>query len=271
MKRRHYPFGPVKSVAVVTACLALCACAAPRLNLPTDPGVPFPDAAAVYVQLSAACTGANTLTAELGLSGRAGQQKLRGRALAGFARPDAMRLEGVAPFGAPAFILASRGRTAILLLPRDDRVLRGAQAEEILGALTGIALAPADLHAILTGCVVPAPKPLEGRLHGNTWASIPLQGGAVVYLQRVGGMWQIRAARRAGWEIEYDRWSGGFPRFVRFRSAGAPNITVDLTADITQLETNAKLDPAAFTVDVPSGAAPITLDELRETGPLRGS
>jgi outer membrane lipoprotein-sorting protein len=261
------------SVAAITiaSSLALSACAARRLNLPTDPGVPFPDAAAVYAQLSAACSSANTLTAELGLSGHAGRQKLRGRALAGFARPDAMRLEGVAPFGAPAFILASRGRTAVLLLPRDDRVLRGAQAEEILGALTGIALAPADLLAILTGCVVPAPKPLEGRLHGDTWASIPLQGGATVYLQRVGGMWQVRAARRAGWEIEYDRWSGGFPRLVRFRSAGAPNITVDLTADINQLETNVKLDPKAFTVDVPSGASPITLDELRETGPLRGS
>jgi len=263
--------GWVDSATVVAVCLALCACGAPRLNLPTDPGVPFPDAAALFAQISAACTGANTLTAELGLSGRAGQQKLRGRALAGFARPDAMRLEGVAPFGAPAFILASRGRTAILLLPRDDRVLRGAQAEEILGALTGIALAPADLHAILTGCVVPSPKPLEGRLHGNTWASIPLQGGAILYLQRVSGMWQLRAARRAGWEIEYDRWSGGFPRLVRFRSSGSPKIPVDLTADVAQLETNVKLDPAAFTVDVPSGASPITLDELRESGPLRGS
>src|SRR5262249_13492303 len=137
-------------VAAALACgVALSACGARRLNLPTDPGTAFPDAAAVYAQLSAACTRANTLTAELGLSGHAGRQRLRGRALAGFARPDAMRLEGVAPFGAPAFILASRGRTSILLLPRDDRVLRGAQAEEILGALTGIALAPADLLAIL--------------------------------------------------------------------------------------------------------------------------
>jgi hypothetical protein len=264
---------PVLVVTVIVCGVALNACAARRLNLPTDPGVPFPDAAAVYAQLSAACTGANTLTAELGLSGRAGRQRLRGRALAGFARPDAMRLEGVAPFGAPAFILASRGGTAVLLLllPRDDRVLRGAQAEAILDALTGVALAPADLQAILTGCVVPAPKPLEGRLHGDTWASIPLQGGAVVYLQRAGGTWQVRAARRAGWDIEYDRWMGGFPRLVHIRSADSPKVVVDLTADVNQLETNVKLDAAAFKVDVPADALPITLDELRETGPLRGS
>jgi outer membrane lipoprotein-sorting protein len=259
------------AAVTIASCLALSACGARRLNLPTDPGTPFPDAAAVHAQLSAACTAANTLTAELGLSGRAGGQRLRGRALAGFARPDAMRLEALAPFGAPAFILASRGSTAILLLPRDDRVLRGAQAQEILGALTGVSLAPADLQAILTGCVVRAPKPLEGRLHGNNWASVQLDSGATVYLQRVGDMWQIRAARRAGWEIEYDRWNGGFPRLVRIRSTGSPAAVVDLTADIAQLETNVKLDPAAFTVDVPSGALPITLDELRESGPLRGA
>jgi hypothetical protein len=258
-------------VAVVVNGVALAACGARRLDLPADPGVPFPDAATVHAQLSAACARATTVTAELGLSGRAGRQRLRGRALAGFARPDSMRLEAVAPFGAPAFILAARGPAATLLLPRDDRVLRGARAEDILGALTGVALAPADLQAILTGCVVPEPKPLEGRLHGNEWASIPLEGGARVYMQRVGGMWQVRAARRAGWEIEYDRWSGGFPHLVRLRSLGSPETPVDVTADITQLETNAKLEPAAFTVDVPSGATPITLDELRESGPLRGS
>ena len=32
-----------------------------------------------------------------------------------------MRLEGVAPFGPPAFILAARGAMAVLLLPREDR------------------------------------------------------------------------------------------------------------------------------------------------------
>src|SRR6059036_3134454 len=100
---RHSETAVVSSVKLIIAAvtvassLALTSCGAPRLNLPTDPGVPFPDAAAVFAQISAVCTGANTLTAELGLSGRAGQQKLRGRALAGFARPDAMRLEGVAP------------------------------------------------------------------------------------------------------------------------------------------------------------------------------
>jgi hypothetical protein len=242
-------------------------CARPRLSLPGDPGAPLPDFQAIHAQLSSACMGVRTLTAELGLSGRAGRQKLRGRVVAGFARPSSMRLEGVAPFGPPAFILAARGDTAVLLLPRDSRVLRGARAEEILGALIGVTLGPADLLAILTGCVVPTPKATGGRLHANGWASIDLAGGATLYLQMRGGGWQVRGARRAGWQIEYPVWSGMFPQSLQLRSED-PAPMVDLAASLSQVETNVDLDENAFTVTVPADAVPITIDELRQNGPL---
>jgi hypothetical protein len=177
-----------------------------------------------------------------------------------------MRLEGVAPFGPPAFILAARGNTAVLLLPRESRVLRGARAEDILGALTGVAIGPADLLAILTGCVVPASQPTAGRLHGNGWASIDLMG-ATLYLQKRGNAWQLRAARRPGWQIEYPAWSGSFPQSVRLQ-ADDPTLMVDLTAVMSQVEMNIDLDENAFTVNVPDHAVPITLDELRAHGPL---
>ena len=221
------------------------------------------------MQISTACAGVRTLTAEIGMSGHAGRQKLRGRVVAGFARPASMRLEGVAPFGPPAFILVARGTNATLLLPRDEpRVLRGAQPQDILGALTGVALAPADLQAILTGCVVPAPQATDARRHGNGWASIDLSGGATLYLQPTGqNMWSLRAARRDGWQIEYPAWSGNFPQTVRLQST-QPNVNVDLTASLSQIETNKDLEDAAFNVNVPPDADPITLDELRSAGPL---
>ncbi len=209
------------------------------------------------------------MTAELALAGRAGDQRLRGRVVAGFERPASMRLEGVAPFGPPAFILAARGNMAVLLLPRDDRVLKGERAEEMLGALTGVALAPADLQAILTGCVSAAPKPTSGRLHQNGWASIDLEGGARLFLQRQNNAWQLRAARREGWQIEYPAWQGRFPQSVRLQS-DAPGANVDLTATLSQVESNVDIDPAAFTVSVPPDAQSLTLDELRAAGPLRG-
>lgn len=262
-------------VVALSSLVLFNACAARQLRLPTDTGAPWADAAAVHAQIVKDCGGVRTFSAELGLAGRAGRDRLRGRVLAGFARPASMRLEGVAPFGAPAFILTARGDTAILLLPRDDRVLRGERAEEILGALAGVSLAPADLMAVLTGCVVapgegPAPRVTGGRLHRDGWASIELDGDATLYLQQEGGRWQLRAARRGPWQIEYRDWQGAFPRTVRLRSTGRDR-EVDLTAEVSQLETNVDLDPAAFTVDIPRDATPMTLEELRDAGPLRPS
>src|SRR5262245_19766228 len=127
----------VPGILLCALSLAFTNCAARRITFPTDPGTPLPGAAAVEQQIFAGCRGVRTITTELGLSGRAGSQRLRGRVIAGFERPASMRLEGVAPFGPPAFILVTRGDAATLLLPRDNGVLRGARAEEILGALTG--------------------------------------------------------------------------------------------------------------------------------------
>jgi outer membrane lipoprotein-sorting protein len=248
-------------------CIALSGCAAKRLTLPTDPGTPLPDFAAVHAELSRACTGIRTLTAELSMSGRAGDQKLRGRVHAGFSRPASMRLEGYAPFGPPAFILVSRGGDATLLLPRDERVVRGAKPEEILGALTGVSLSPADLQAALTGCVVPNARATGGRLHGNGWASIDLDGGAVMFLRRLGQKWELRAARRGPWQIEYSMGTGVVPATVALHS-DVP-VRVDHSAAFGQVETNVDLDAEAFNVTVPPGAQPLSLDVLRANGPLR--
>jgi outer membrane biogenesis lipoprotein LolB len=251
-------------------CIAfITGCGPRRITLPTDSGSPFPDFASVHARLSAACRGVRALTAELALSGRAGAQRLRGRVHAGFARPDSMRLEGVAPFGPPAFILAARERTATLLLPREPAALRGQPPDQILGALVGVALGPADVLAIVSGCVVPEPMPTSGRLHQNGWASIAIGKDAELFLRRTTD-WEIRAARRNEWQIEYAGWHGQqFPPAVRLIS-NSQTVNVDLTAAITQVQTNTDLDAAAFTVDVLPNARPLTLEELRDAGPLRG-
>jgi len=262
----------VASLRTVVLCLAWAvlatACAPNRVTLPTDAGSPLANLADVHASVSMACRGVRTFEADLGLSGHAGRTRLRGRVVAGFERPASMRLEGVAPFGPPAFILAARGGEATLLLPRDDKVLSGASPQDVLGALTGVSLAPADLHAILTGCVMPDPAPRGGRVHANGMASIDLEGGAVLYLARVNGAWQPRAAAREGWDVQYANWQGDFPRTVTLRSM-ANGLDVELSAAVSQLEANQPIDAAAFTVQVPASAGRITVAELREAGPLR--
>ena len=257
----------VSVVASAALSLLAAACGPTRLTLPTDAGSPLPDLQAVHDRVSRACRTARTLTAELALSGHAGQTKLRGRVVAGFERPAAMRLEGLAPLGPPAFILATRGGEATLLVPREERVVRGATPEDVLGALTGVALAPADLHAVLTGCVMPDPAPRGGRVHGNGWASIDLDGNATLYLTRVNGAWQPRAARRQGWDVQYTMWQGDFPRGVVLRAM--TGVDVELSASVSQLEVNVPVDASAFTVTIPPGTRPLTLAELRDAGPLR--
>ncbi len=270
--RRASARARVRRAAVTTAGIALLlaapACGPRRLALPADPGAPLTSLQAMHDDVVRACRAVRTFTAELSLAGRAGGERLRGRVLAGFAAPDSMRLEGVAPFGPPAFILAASGSRALLLLPRERRVVRADHPGELLGALTGVSLAPADLRAVLTGCVVPDPRPLAGRLHGNGWASIDLAGGARAYLVRVSGGWQLRAASRDGWQVEYTAWQGGYPRVVALRSTG-DSAAVDLTATVAQLEANVDIDAAAFTIDVPAEATPLSLDDLRANGPLR--
>lgn len=188
-----------------------------------------------------------------------------------------MRLEAVAA-GQVIFILAAPDENAVLYLPRENRVLRKERPDAILAALTGVDLAPSDLHAILTGCVVPSGRAISGTRHRNGWVSIEVSGpaesakgeSATIYAQPVDGGWQVKVARRAGWRIDYPAWAGRFPATVRLLS-DRQNVPVEVTATISQLEMNVDLEPEAFRVNVPPDAQPLTLEELRDSGPLRGS
>jgi hypothetical protein len=257
------------AVLLVLCVAGLSACAPKRLTLPADAGTPLADAGGIHLQVSGACRGVRTLTAVLALSGRAGEERIRGTVHAGFRRPASMRLEGEAPFGAPAFILAVADADATLVLPRDGRVVRGARAADILGALTGVALDGADLLAILTGCVEPEPRAAAGHLHRDGMASIDLEGGGRLYLQRSGANWRLRAARRGEWQVEYPEWPDGslFPSRVQLH-ADAP-VRVDVAAGVSQVQTNQALDDDVFTARVPPDAEPLSLDALRRSGPLR--
>jgi hypothetical protein len=229
----------------------------------------------VHATLSAACAGVRTLTAQLGLSGRAAGEKIGGQVIAGFERPASMRLQGVGPLlVGTVFTLVSRDGKATLVLTREERILRDEAPEAILEAMTGVALAPADLQAVFTGCVVPAPRAVSGAMHADGWASIEIETSspegarrtATLFLRRSGSQWQLRAARRDRWQIEYGASAGQFPQSVRLVSE-SPD--VNITASLSDVETNTDIDPAAFRVDEPKGVTPITLKELRDVGPLR--
>jgi hypothetical protein len=275
--RTSCPRGVTVRVSFVALAVVVAACAPRWFAIPGGTGTPVADFRTPFGQASSGCRGVRTLTAEMHLSGRAGAQRMRGTVLAGFERPGSLRLEGVAPFGPPAFILVARSDTATLLLPRDDRVLTGVSAADVLEALVGLRVDPDTLRAILTGCVANDPDPRAARSFPTGWLAVDVGDAATVYLRQDHGAYRIVAGRIGGLDVRYGRFEGGMPRDVGLQSASAfagdrghspQHVALDLALTLSQVTTNTPIKPAAFQVDVPRDAVPLTLDELRRAGPL---
>lgn len=202
----------------------------------------------------------------MSLSGRAGNERVRGRILTGLESGGAVRLEAVAPFGAPFFILAGRGENATLVLPRDHRVLRDTAVAEVLERLTGLSLGAEDLRLIVSGCLVENAVPSDGRQWGGGWRAVTIGPERVAYMRTVNGQTLLVAADYGPWHVDYSGHASGFPRVVRVRRAG--DAAIDITARIDQLSVNTQINPRAWVVEVPSDADPMTLDELKSIAPL---
>lgn len=263
---RHRPEVRRRSAAVLGLCLLGASCAARVPSLPTGPGDAIADAQRVLDTLTASCGAVRTLTADLALSGRTGAGRLRGRVQAGFRAPDAMRLEGLPPFGSPVFVLAAGAGETTLLLPRDDRVHTGTPARELVEALSGLALDAAALRAMLTGCVTTQGAARDGARYSDRRIVLHTADGATL-LARDG---RIMGGVRDGLRVDYQAFAGTFPSVVRVTSAGGGS-SIDVTMRVSALETNRELDDAAFRVIVPPEARPLSLDEVRRLGPLGGA
>jgi outer membrane biogenesis lipoprotein LolB len=253
----------------VSVALLLPACAARPLTLPAGPSTPLADADALESALRH-CERATTLTAEIGLSGRAAGQRVRGTLHAGFAPPDSIRLEAVAPFGGPIFLLAGQAGQATLLLPREDRVLRDAEPGAILESLAGLNVAPGELAAWVSGCPAARGSLEDPRSYGPDWIAADVSDGRSAWVRRQRGTWHLTALTTSRLTVEFAEHVNAQPGQIRIRRAdAAEGPAIDLRLAIRQVERGIELSPAAFAVDVPDGAVPITLDDLRQSGPLR--
>ena len=238
---------------------------------PSGTATPDPTAASAFEAATAACKGFRSIEGELALSGRAGGERIRGRVLTGLEAGGAVRLEAPAPFGAPFFILAGRDEQATLVLPRERRVLKDTAVSAVLERLTGLSLGADDLRLIVSGCLVDRAAPTDGRQFPGGWQAVTIGPERIAYLRSVNGRPMLVAADYGPWHVDYSQHANGFPREVRVRSANAsadrPG-NVDITARVEQLEVNTPINPRAWSVDVPSDADPMTLDDLRSIAPL---
>ena len=251
---------------------SLCAaCGTPLLKLPTGPGTPA-DVRAAVAEATAACRAVSSFTAEVAVRGTVARRRMRGRLLVGLASPASAYLEWPAPFGAPVFVLAARNGEATLWLPRDRRVLERARPDAVLEALTGVPLAPDELRLTLTGCTE-ALDVQEGSALDGGWLVVP--GPERLYLRRVtpAEPWRLVASLHTPpgtveWRAEYSDFAGGLPRSVHLVSAD--NTRFNLRLALSEVELNTPLGPDTFSVRIPAGTDPITIEEIRDAGPLGG-
>src|SRR6266851_5601580 len=78
-----------------------------------------------------------------------------------------------------------------------------------------------------------------------------------------------RGPGRPEWRAEYRRFEQNLPRAIRFVSSEPGRFDLRLT--LAQVELNPRLGAAVFEVRVPPSADPITIEELRQSGPLAGA
>ena len=208
----------------------------------------------------------------LAINGQTGSRRLRGRVRGALERPASVRLEGLAPFGAAAFVLVvDPPGEAQLVLPRDRRVVTHDDGGELLGSLTGLALGPDDFRAVLTGCVVPDPRPVSGRSYGDAWKAIELEGNASIFLRPADadGALVVTAGTRPGMRVEYSDHVRGLPRRVRVLGTDVSGVATDLTATLSQVSINIELDPNVFVAPPFDDYGRMTLDRFRgAVGPL---
>ena len=252
---------------VACALLMLSACAGARVVFPTGPAEPAPEAVQWWHAATEACRGAQSFLAEIRVSGNVGDEKLRSVTLQGaMTRSGEMRLLAVAPAGAPFFTLAGRTDAATLTLSRERRVLT-APAAEIIAALVGVRLSPADWLDLLSGCGASAGADGGVRIGGVTIVTLK-NGAGRVRLQPDGASQRVAAVDRPDLLVEYREFQGRWPSEARVTSHAGAAVAVNLNMTISQIFVNTPTPARTFALDVPAGYSPMTLDELRALGPL---
>lgn len=262
-------------LALAAAAAAGCA---PKVGVVLPPASAGTPNAAVNGEADAArraCRGVTSFTAEVGVAGRLGREKVRGRLLVGFDSGGRARLEALAPFGQPVFVLVADGGRGTLLLPRERRVVRDVAADELFAAVAGIRADGDDLRWLLTGCLVGDGDPADGRRLEGGWSAVTLAGGrATAFLRQVQGAPRVVSGRVTprgsldALHAGYDAYTAdGLPRTIRLENpSSASPLTLQLT--LRDVGVNEPIGAAAFAVDVPADAAPMSLAELQASSPL---
>jgi hypothetical protein len=253
---------------MASAALLTCASAcAPALFVPpVGPGDPAPDAAAAWAEATRACRGVDSYKGSLRVSGRIGGERLpTAIGIATGATATGIRLEGHAA-GRSIFTLAGTSDQATLYLDDGHRTATG-RPEDLTDALMGVKLGPGRWLALLTGCVATPPDFVAGARYGANLAVTTPSGR--VFLSLANGAWHTAHGTFDGLVVTYRRFASSLPAEWQLSSEAGRDPSVDLSVSVDDVTAGSPIAPLVFTVTQPPDATPMTLDELRQSGPLR--
>lgn len=163
------------------------------------------------------------------------------------------------------FKLGGTSDRAVLLLAADHRVVT-APAAEIVDALVGVPLGPDRLLAMMTGCVSISNDISRTGRYGHVLEIVT--SDAVVFLESGGGVWRVRAGTFGDFAVDYRSFDRGMPRRIALRSTAGHAPAVSLSLDVTSVDLSGSTPLSAFSVNIPDDASPMSIEELRQSGPL---
>jgi len=237
--------------------------------VPQQAGVRIFDFEEVLREATKDCQSVNSLELLLAINGRSGDSSIRGRVRTAIMKPSFLRLEGLAPYGSPSFVLISNRSASVLLLPRDRRAIIEATTADLLKSLTGLYFNQEDFLGILTGCLVSEQKPKEARKYQGDMIGIELNNEARLFIQPSDESGVIVAGMLRGFTMQYSDYQLGLPRALHIQTTSAEQVQTELRATLSQLNVNVDISKEAFSTIVPDGFSLITLDEFHKlNGPL---
>ena len=251
---------------VMLAVIATAACGRSMFVPPSTPGVPAPDAEQAWKQASSACRDARSYSALLRVSGRVGNERLWPVEIESAVTADQSIYLNAVAGGQTVFVLAGTAGRASLWLRADQRVTTAATSD-ILDAIIGLSVSPAELLAILAGCVARDMAIVRAERQGQ-FLTISTKD-ASVYLTQQAGTWRTHAAVTPSFTIEFGGAPGPAPAEIWMWSApNAPRASLHLRA--SEVAINSTIPADVFTLPSAAKAAtPLSLEELRASGPFR--
>jgi hypothetical protein len=161
------------------------------------------------------------------------------------------------------FTVRGTAEQATLVL-RDGRRFVRAAVVDLVHALIDVRLNPAQLLAILTGCLTPRPEFVDAVRRGD-WLVVTTTDAVAYLAPDDESGWALRAGTFDGLQVDNEQRGARWPSNIRITSdPGAVGPPVSITiSGLEILETDTTFDPSWFQPVVPAGATEISVDDLR--------